>query len=557
MSTFKHWGNLKTRIALAVAVLVFLAVALVTAASLLLAKRETRAVLGAEQYATLTAAGAYIDRDLDAKRTLLRLVAELMPDAILEHPAQLQALLAGHATLREEFSNIAAFDPQGNVFASLSVAKTGESLNVRHRDFFRDTVAYHEGVVSAPFLSRLTGLPVVVITQPIYNRAGQLKFIISGSLDLSSPRIFGQLNAVKPGQSGYVALLSGDGTYILHPDKRRLLARVADDKDGTRAATAAALRGFEGWTEGQSQTGVLALLTYRRLHTNDWIIASVYPMDEALAAFDGASVQALATALVVAVLAGLVGWIGISKLLSPLGALQRHVQQAASAGSDLEVFNVRRDDEFGRLSRAFYALSKKRQAAEAALAAQAMTDPLTGLSNRRRFDSAMALAFARAERSGGVLAIAYLDIDHFKAINDQHGHGGGDAVLIEFSRRLRRAVRSTDTVVRLAGDEFTVIFESFTAHCDPHLLGQKIIDAMSQPILIEGVTLRATASVGICAGPSAGRTAADFLRLADDALYRAKQEGRGRYALHLLRQDPAHEGAGAAPTAPAVPGPAA
>ena len=203
MPLSKTSGNLKTRIAIIVAVLVFFAVGLVTAASLLLAKREMRVILGNEQYSTLIGAGAYIDRDFDARRALLKLVAEEVPDFALTDLTQVQKFLELHNTLREEFSNVVAFDPDGNVIASLNQRKAGDPSNFKDRDYFRDTVNYKEGVVSAPFLSKLSMKPVVLVTQPITDDAGRLKFILGGSLDLTSPRIFGQLEAIKPGKTGY------------------------------------------------------------------------------------------------------------------------------------------------------------------------------------------------------------------------------------------------------------------------------------------------------------------------------------------------------------------
>jgi len=534
-----RFGNLKSRIALVVALLVFLTVGVVTATSLLLAKREMRAVLGAEQYATLSGAAAYIDRDLDGKMALLRATVEDVPPAARDSVELMQQFLESHSTLREAFSNVVAFNAEGDIVASLSGRPTGEPVNAKQRDYFRDTVNFHEGVVSAPFKSRLTGRSVVLLTQPVTDAAGHLKFILGGSLDLSSPRIFGQLEALKPGRTGYVAMLTGDGTIILHPDRTRILNRVDQEPGGMSETTAEALAGFEGWIEGSSKAGVPALLTYRRLRTNDWIVYSVYPVEEAFAPFERARDQALATALAVALFAGVIGWLGIAYLLRPLGALQRHIARVSDESGDVEAFNVNRQDEFGALSRAFYALSKKRAAAEAALASQAMTDPLTGLHNRRMFDTAIAQAFARAGRSGAVLALAYLDIDHFKAINDTYGHGGGDAVLVEFAQRLRAAVRRTDTVVRIAGDEFVVIFESFTEPAGPEVMGQKIVDAMRAPMSVDGAPVQVSTSVGICAGPTAGSSVDEFIRLADGALYRSKQDGRGRYSVHWVRADQA------------------
>lgn len=525
---------LNSRIAVVVAVLVFLAVGLVTAASILLAKREMRDLLGDEQYSTLRAAGAYIDRDIDARRTVLRALAEQVPDSAGDSRGAIQRFLESHTTLREEFSNVVAFDPEGNIVASLARLAPGALLSVKEREFFRDTLNFHEGVVSAPFRSRLSGRSVVLITQPILDSRGRLMFILGGSLDLNSPRIFNQLEAFKPGKTGYIALIAGDGTIILHPDKERILSNVHTEKGGPTPATAAALAGFEGWTHGSNKRGVESLMTYRRLRTNDWIISSVYPVSEALAPFGRARDRALMTAVVVAVLAGLIGWLGIGKLLRPLGALQRHVAKLAVDGDNVEVFNVARKDEFGKLSRAFYALSKQRQQAEAALAAQAMTDPLTGLHNRRMFDAAVLQAFARGERSGSLLALAYLDIDRFKSINDSLGHGNGDLVLVEFARRLKHAVRAMDTVVRIAGDEFVVIFEGLGSTDEAAMLGQKIIDAMRAPMRVGALDLPVSTSIGICAGAVAHASVHDFVTRADAALYRAKQQGRGRYVVDVL-----------------------
>lgn len=537
MIFIRKFSNLKTRIAIIGALLVLLSILVITATSLLLAREKTRDILGAEQYATLTGAGAYVDRDIDSKRVLLESIAEEIPIDVVEDVALVQRFIASRTTLRESFSNVIAIDPDGEVIASINARKSNEPLNVSERAYFRDTVNFHEGVVSAPFKSRLSGKPVVLITQPVMDKTGRLRFILGGSLDLSSARIFGQLQALRPGRTGYLWLLAGDGTIILHPDSKRILKRVDLEQGGVTEPTSNALDGFEGWTQGKTKSGVEALLTYRRLRTNDWIIASVYPDVEAFAPFDHARGQTLATALAVAVLAGIMGWLGVARLLRPLSALERHVSKLADDSGDIEAFNVQRQDEFGNLSRAFFALSKKRASAEAALSTLAMTDPLTGLSNRRMFDATMELAFARAQRSGSMLAVAYLDIDHFKSINDSLGHSAGDLVLTEFGRRLRIAVRLTDTVVRIAGDEFTVIFESFNEDIDADALGRKMIDAMALPMTIEGKALQVRASVGICVGPTAGLLASDFIRRADVALYRSKQGGRGRYFVDLIRDD--------------------
>ena len=286
MSPIKKFISLKTRLAVIGAMLVLLSIVVITATSLVFAREKMRGILGTEQYATLTGAGAYIDRDIDSKRVLLQSIAEEIPVNIIEDTARVQNFISSRTSLREAFSNVIAINPAGIIIASISPVKVGETINVSERDYFRETMSFREGVVSAPFKSKLSGKPVVLITQPVIDKFGHLRFILAGSLDLSSPRIFGQLQALHPGKTGYLWLLSGDGTIILHPDTSRILKRVDRELGGATESTTSALGGFEGWTQGKTKSGIEALLTYRRLRTNDWIVASVYPVDEAFEPFE-------------------------------------------------------------------------------------------------------------------------------------------------------------------------------------------------------------------------------------------------------------------------------
>jgi GGDEF domain-containing protein len=160
------------------------------------------------------------------------------------------------------------------------------------------------------------------------------------------------------------------------------------------------------------------------------------------------------------------------------------VEDISAGRANISVFDVVRKDEFGHLSRAFYGLSQRREQAELELHRLATTDVLTGLNNRRMFDAFLPQALARAARSGQTVGLAILDIDHFKTINDTLGHPAGDQVLIEFSRRLTGAVRTTDTVARLAGDEFVIVFEQLSTAPEMTLLGEKILDAMRPPFTL-------------------------------------------------------------------------
>ena len=166
------------------------------------------------------------------------------------------------------------------------------------------------------------------------------------------------------------------------------------------------------------------------------------------------------------------------------------------------------------------------RASERKLQALARMDTLTGLPNRRYFNEKLDEAIRRAHRNGQMVGLMFLDVDHFKRINDTLGHGGGDAVLQEFARRLSGAVRATDSVCRLAGDEFTIILENLATAAEARLVAGKILEAMRRPFDADGVLLAVSTSIGIACMGAGGRQAQLLTRRADEALYKAKELGR-------------------------------
>jgi diguanylate cyclase (GGDEF)-like protein/PAS domain S-box-containing protein len=180
-----------------------------------------------------------------------------------------------------------------------------------------------------------------------------------------------------------------------------------------------------------------------------------------------------------------------------------------------------------------------RKQAEAKLLEMAQFDSLTGLCNRQVFVAAIDQAIARAQRSDRRegFAVLYLDLDHFKDVNDTLGHPVGDKLLQEVGRRLTRAVRKSDAVARFGGDEFAVL--AFTS-ADPEnvaALADKLIAAIAKPVLIDGNAIRTGTSIGIAVYGTDATDAETLLSYADLALYRAKSEGRGTYRFFAESMD--------------------
>jgi diguanylate cyclase (GGDEF)-like protein/PAS domain S-box-containing protein len=167
-----------------------------------------------------------------------------------------------------------------------------------------------------------------------------------------------------------------------------------------------------------------------------------------------------------------------------------------------------------------------RKRAEAQLSYLAQYDILTGLPNRALFLDRLAGAIARARRAGGLLALLFFDLDRFKAINDTLGHQAGDAVLREVAARVKERLRETDTVARLAGDEFTAILEDLARPEDALEVAAQIQSVVAAaPVLHDGHEIYVAASIGVAIFPADAETPEDLLKCADAAMYAAKRDG--------------------------------
>ncbi|WP_439859479.1 EAL domain-containing response regulator [Pseudomonas sp. MBLB4136] len=163
----------------------------------------------------------------------------------------------------------------------------------------------------------------------------------------------------------------------------------------------------------------------------------------------------------------------------------------------------------------------------------AVTDPLTGLLNRRGFHQALESALSRTGRSGQRLALLYLDLDGFKRINDSLGHGVGDQLLKRVGEQLKASLRPYDTLARVGGDEFTAVLDSLGHSEDAARVAEKLIEQVSVRHSLNGVDFTVGASVGIACFPECGQTVDSLLRAADMAMYEAKRAGRQQYRFFL------------------------
>lgn len=173
-------------------------------------------------------------------------------------------------------------------------------------------------------------------------------------------------------------------------------------------------------------------------------------------------------------------------------------------------------------------VTEKKKAAEL-IWEHANYDPLTRLPNRRLFRDRLGQDILKAGRSGKAMALLFIDLDRFKEVNDTLGHQVGDELLIQVSARLKAQVRSSDTVARMGGDEFTAILNDIAKPEDAGSIAQELVDVLVQPFDVLGNEVHVSGSIGVALYPFDAQNAEDLIKWADDAMYQSKNKGRNCY----------------------------
>ena len=210
--------------------------------------------------------------------------------------------------------------------------------------------------------------------------------------------------------------------------------------------------------------------------------------------------------------------------------LEQRIHEQTAELRTRETALARRASELTEVNLELQREGDERRRSEEQLAYMAQYDHLTGLANRALFKDRLEQSLARTRRSGTLMALMFLDLNRFKAVNDTLGHGAGDLLLREVAKRLGGCVRESDTVARMGGDEFSIILDDLTEAHQVALVARKIIDSLARPFTLDGHEAFVTISVGIAVYPSSD--GASLVADADSAMYSAKEHGQNTYRFH-------------------------
>lgn len=470
--------------------------------------------------ATARAVSAIIDRDLAVvigSLHALRHSAAIRPDTLPALHRQARLVLDTMPSARDIYLT----DTRGALLMS-TARPVGVALPMSGNiDIVKKIVASGQPLISGIFTGSLTGKHLVSVGVPITDSAGRVRYALFASLNVDEVAALLRDRKLVP-EHWIVSVHDRSGRFIARSHEHELF----NGQRGSNDLMAALARMPEGVLEGTTREGIRVLAAYTPSVISGWTVAIGVPKEQLLA--DLRSDLAVATAGVLAVL--LFGLLAARMLSVRIQkAVTALVPQAARLASWEQVAPehgpiIELNALASSLVQASEVLHKTRQ--------QAQHDPLTGLANRNLLMEILDFQINFAKRSETSVALLYIDLDGFKAINDTLGHQAGDEVLADVARRMKDMVRASDCAARLGGDEFVIALSDTDAH-GAETLAKRLIAELSLPVATAAGEASVQASVGIALYPYSASTSSELMLCADEAMYRSKAMGKNRFTLQF------------------------
>jgi len=420
-------------------------------------------------------------------------------------------------SVRERFDyygELLVVDPNGQVVASSGESPAGFALPPDWQAQLRSD----DVVLGPPYWDSANDRPEMLIAVPIRTAGENVLGTITAEVNLRA--LADTLKSLAPGESGRISLLTDDGQVVVtsHDATAAVMAlRYTPD----------AIRAHVGSDERPSEltnvAGQPVLGSMRPVPGLGWIVVAEIPSGEVYGQL--ARLRNIALLIVAATLA-LAGGLGYALGLFIVRPLDHLTEAAAKvAAGDLQVdLTAARGGEVGYLTDVFNDMVAHLRASRIELERLSVTDPLTGLDNRRRMMESLQNEVLRSRRLKHAFAVLMADVDHFKAYNDAHGHPAGDGVLKRVAAILREETRDVDSVARYGGEEFFVLMPETKARAAAGLADRIRRRLAEEATAAGGITM----SFGVAEFPTHGDSGEELIAVADSALYEAKRTGRDR-----------------------------
>lgn len=533
----------RTLIAAAIAVLVAATAGLISAA----VGSHTRVLMeneiGRSAVAMARQVGDRFDRMIASRGAALQLLADGQVAADSRDTAQTRQLLEAFVSLYPSTEWVGIVGLDGRV--RIGAFGRGEGVSLA------DTAAFREGMdgfaVSTlgdaarlqDLLPAADGAPDdhVDLSLPIHDGDGELSGVMVGHFRASWLRLVEQTLRLSEDEGAHARLT------VVGSDGNRLLSDAALDTGRSPALQAALAAGQPGWRTDSDADGTPVMDAFAFSSASldmsgpSWTVLIQQPLRVAYAPISRMQRDILLVGLALAVAFSGVGWWLAGRLARPLQAMAEAADEIR-AGRAVALPDLGGSREVAMLQRSLSDMLHNLTRHKAELTQMqglAFQDRLTGLPNRRFFESYLEEQVPSLEAQGGTLTFLFIDLDGFKPVNDRLGHSAGDFVLTATARRLAEQLRDGDIMLRLGGDEFVAVLRSRSEIPQQRAtsLAQRLISCVNQPIdLADGESVQVGCSIGIASWPRHGADVHQAIARADESLYQAKAAGRNMAVLY-------------------------
>ncbi len=480
-----------------------------------------------------------LDSDMAGRAAYLQVLASLQVLRRPDDSGQIRTLLDHIHQQIPSVAWIGFTDPNGQVVASSGGILEGLSLAQRpvyiqgYRGLFIGDV--HEAVMLAERLPNPSGEPMkfVDISLPVYGSDGELAGILACHLSWSWADEVRRalLEPIQQRRNVEFLVLGSDHSVLLGPP--HLIGQKLSLPSLDQPIAKTGRWAVEHWPDGQEYvTGLARSHGYQDYAGLGWIVVARQALDEAYAPVREVSRYIALWGAALALLFAAAGWLLTGYFTRPLRAISQAADHL-SAGQIGTIPSLDSPREIAVLSQSIRQLVESlthQQSVLGMLDDKAHSDPLTGLANRAALERFLLLAKHRES----ALGLLYLDLDGFKPVNDSLGHAAGDQLLKHVAVRLRGCLRDGDMVARLGGDEFVMVLRMSEGKGPERvrLVAERVLHGLRQPVLIDGQEAHIGCSIGAALWPQDHAELDGALELADQALYRAKHNGRNRVEFH-------------------------
>ena len=548
--------TVRTQIAAAVAAMSIVLVGTLAAGAALISYRHTAALVESSLAATASTASGRLDRFMATRQQEMKLFAELQPMQGLWQgdPAALRSSLEDLQRSFSEFAWIGFADVNGNVVAATGGLLQGKS--VAARPWFKQGLQQvavgdvHEAVLLSSLLTqRANNEPYrfVDIAVPVHDATGKLLGVLGGHLDWNwASNLVKDVEANDGNADAALSILSKGGMVLVGPQKETIRYGGDELADILKSGVGA----FRETTGGkQMLTAFHVGKGHRDYQGLNWIVTASRPASVALAAAISSAKLILAIGAATALIALSLAVLVSRRIAGPIIAITREADRIGRAHGPTMLARQSGSAEVVQLSRALRSLLRRiglaeertreaeLRATENAMQLQedmlklrqlADTDFMTGLMNRRSFLAVADDAVAFCRRYKRNMATLMIDIDHFKKINDTHGHAAGDDAIKRVAEIVSQSIRTTDKAARFGGEEFVVLLREIDQDTAV-LLADRIRTSIESATVRHGdIVIPITVSVGLALFDESDRDVQDVIERADQGLYVAKKTGRNR-----------------------------